>query len=211
MDKIIIIGGGGHAVNLVETIERDNKYQIQGFVDRAEMLGKHNEGYGYIGTDKDLCSLYEQGIKNAVMGIGYMGEGSIREELYCVLKKIGYQIPALTDETAVVSKRAVISEGVFIGKRAVVNAYAQIGENSIINSGAIIEHGTVVGSHSHIAVGAVVCGQCKIESGCFIGAGSVIKQGVSIGEKSLIGAGSVVLKSIGKNSVAYGNPCKEKV
>lgn len=211
MDKIIIIGGGGHALNLVEAIEAGHKYLIQGFVDRPEMLGKHSVGCNYIGTDKDLHSLYKQGIKNAVIGIGCMGEGSRREELFFMLKKIGYQIPALIDKTAVVSKRAIIQEGAFIGKRAVVNACAQIGENTIINSGAIIEHGTVVGSHSHIAVGAVVCGQCTIESGCFIGAGSVIKQGIQIGEKSLIGAGSVVLKGIGKNSVAYGNPCKEKV
>ncbi len=32
--------------------------------------------------------------------------------------------------------------------------------------------------------------------------------GVKIGDNCVIGAGSVVVKSIPKNSVAVGNPCK---
>lgn len=47
-----------------------------------------------------------------------------------------------------------------------------------------------------------------IEDNVFIGARSLIMPGVTIGENSIIGAGSIVTKSIPKNSVAVGNPAK---
>jgi acetyltransferase-like isoleucine patch superfamily enzyme len=44
--------------------------------------------------------------------------------------------------------------------------------------------------------------------GCFIGASSIILKGVSIGERSIIGAGSVVSKSVPKDEIWGGNPCR---
>lgn len=47
-----------------------------------------------------------------------------------------------------------------------------------------------------------------IEDNCWIASNVVICGGVTIGEGSVIGAGSVVVKSIPKNSLAAGNPCR---
>ena len=47
-----------------------------------------------------------------------------------------------------------------------------------------------------------------IEDNVFIGTSSIILKGVRIGENSVIGAGSVVTKSIPKNSIAAGNPAR---
>jgi len=47
-----------------------------------------------------------------------------------------------------------------------------------------------------------------IEDNVWIGANVTILDGVEIGEGTVIGAGSVVTKSIPKNSVAIGSPCK---
>lgn len=47
-----------------------------------------------------------------------------------------------------------------------------------------------------------------IEDNCWIASNVTICGGVTIGEGSVIGAGSVVIKSIPKNSLAVGNPCK---
>ena len=51
-------------------------------------------------------------------------------------------------------------------------------------------------------------GRIIIEKNVWIGANVSILSGVTIGENSIIGAGSVVTKSIPKNSIAFGNPCK---
>ena len=51
-------------------------------------------------------------------------------------------------------------------------------------------------------------GKVNIGNNVFVGANSIILPGVSIGDNSIIGAGSVVSKSIPKNVVAAGNPCR---
>ena len=47
-----------------------------------------------------------------------------------------------------------------------------------------------------------------LEDNVWIGGNVIILPGVTIGENSIIGAGSVINKSIPKNVVAAGNPCK---
>lgn len=47
-----------------------------------------------------------------------------------------------------------------------------------------------------------------IEDNCWIASNVTIVGGVTIGEGSVIGAGSVVTRSIPKQSLAVGNPCK---
>ena len=47
-----------------------------------------------------------------------------------------------------------------------------------------------------------------IEDNCWIASNVTICGGVTIGSGSVIGAGSVVTKSIPKDSLAFGNPCK---
>ena len=54
-----------------------------------------------------------------------------------------------------------------------------------------------------------MCGEVQIGEYTHVGARSVVKQQVKIGANTLIGMGSVVLKNIPENVMAYGNPCKE--
>ncbi|MDP4083183.1 MAG: acyltransferase [Bacillota bacterium] len=51
-------------------------------------------------------------------------------------------------------------------------------------------------------------GSITIEDNVFIGARAMIMPGVTIGENSIVAAGSIVTKSISKNSIAAGNPAK---
>ena len=48
----------------------------------------------------------------------------------------------------------------------------------------------------------------KIGKKVWVGSNCTILPGVSIGDNSIIGAGSVVVKSIPKNSIAVGNPAR---
>lgn len=49
-----------------------------------------------------------------------------------------------------------------------------------------------------------------IGKNCWIGAGAIILPGVTIGDHAVIGAGSVVTRDISENTVAVGNPCRER-
>lgn len=205
MDDIILLGIGGHAHSVVDSIERVGKYRIVGFLDVKEHQDREYRGYRVIGTDDKLESYYYQGVKNAFVTVGYLGEGNTREKLYKELKRIGYTIPNIIDETATIASDARLGEGNYVGKRTVINANAEIGTMCIINTGAIVEHDCCIGNMTHIAVGAVLCGQVTIGDRTLIGAGAVVRQKICIGTHVIIGAGMTITKDIKNNIRKYGN------
>ena len=196
MEKIIILGKGGHAKSIIDAIEAQGKYEIAGYVVNSDVNIKELGDYPIIGKDEDLKNIFRQGCRYAAIGIGFLGKGELREKLYEVLKEIGYSLPVIYDPTAIVSKKAVIGEGTFIGKRAVVNADVKIGKMCIINTGAIVEHDSQVGDFSHISVGTVLCGNVCVGCGAFIGANATVIQGRSVGDKCIVGAGETVRKNV---------------
>lgn len=200
MDNIVMIGFGGHAKSIADSIIRVGKYNIIGYTDRIDS----NCGFKYLGTDDELKYLFETGIHKAVLGVGYMGKSYIRDSLVSQVKAIGYELPVIIDPSATIADDAIIGEGVFIGKNAVVNADSKVGNFCIINTGAIVEHENEIGDYSHIAVGAVLCGNVKIGCHCVIGANATVIQGRKIGNDCMVGANSTVLSDIKDNMKVYG-------
>lgn len=202
MDKIVLVGFGGHGKSVADTILRQGKYKLVGFTDMS--FKTSYMGCPYLGTDEVLKKLFSQGVSNAFIGIGYMGSGKIRDRLYDMVLKIGYKVPCVVDPSAIVSGSATLGNGSFVGKNSVINAEADIGEMCIINTGAIVEHECHIGSFSHISVGAALCGNVNVGSHALIGAGTTIIQGCYVGDDVLIGAGSIVLSDVVSGQRMYG-------
>ncbi len=206
MEKMVIIGCGGHAKSVLDTIRSMNVYEIIGYTD------KENHDYSeieYLGTDDMLQSLFDSGVNLAAFGMGFMGKSGLRNILFEQLKNIGYILPTIVDPSAIIATDVTMEEGTFVGKRAVVNAGTHIGKACIINSGAIVEHENNIGDFSHVSVGATLCGNVIIGSRCLIGANATIIQGVSVGSDSIVGAGSVVLSDVDDYSKVVGVPAKK--
>lgn len=200
MEQILILGRGGHSTSLTDIIERENKYKIAGYVVNEQ--GKlDNTGYPTIGTDDDLLHLYQDGIKHAVIGIGYLGRSNLRECLYQRLKEIGFHLPVICDPSAIVSRLVKIEEGTVVGKGVVINANVSIGKMCIINTGAIVEHDCRIADFSHISVGSVLCGGVTVEKASLIGANATVIQGKVIGTNCVVGAGTIVRKNVKDNSM----------
>ncbi len=196
MEDIILLGIGGHAHSVVDSIERAGKYHIVGFLDLEEKKGIAYRGYKVLNVDSQMEQFFRNGVENAFVSIGYMGHGALREMLYSDLKKIGYTIPNIVDPSAVIAEDAVMGEGIFVGKRAVINAAAHIGDLCIINTGAIVEHDCDVGSFSHISVGSVLCGGVRVGQRTLIGANATVIQERMIGSGCIVGAGTTVRRNL---------------
>lgn len=205
-EKIVLIGFGGHAKSVIDSIEASGEYKIAGYTDIKNRT--NYKGYNFIGTDKDLHNIYSGGVHNACITVGYMGRSNLRDKLYHMVKKTGFKLPVIKDPSAIVSNSSEIGEGTFIGKGCIVNAESIIGRMCIINTGSIIEHGNIIGDFTHIAVKTVLCGDINIGSHCFIGANSTIIQGVEVGENAVIGAGSVVINDLPGRCTSVGIPAK---
>lgn len=208
MEKMILLGSGGHARSVLDTLKGLNSFDLIGILDKEDQIGKVLEGIPIIGTDQAMKKYYDQGVANLFIGVGSIGNTSLRRKLYEQARKIGFKFPTIIDPTAIMGDKVVIKEGTYIGKGSVVNVGSCIGEQCIINTGAVVEHDCNVGEFVHIAPGAVLSGNVQVGPHTHIGVNSTVIQGIHIGEHTVIGAGSVVVKDIGSYKKAYGNPCK---
>ena len=210
MEKIVLIGGGGHCRSVMDAIIKAGVYQIVGITDTST-FGRQVGPSKIIGDDTIWVSLLESGVTNAFVTIGGLGSSALRRKLYARAKGIGFFFPQIVDPSASIAMDAVIGDGVFVGKTAVINANAIIETMTIVNSGAIVEHECRIGAFSHIAPGTVLCGAVTIGADVHVGAGSTIIQGLKVGDGTTIGAGSLVLSSLPPRIKAFGSPCKEVI
>jgi sugar O-acyltransferase (sialic acid O-acetyltransferase NeuD family) len=208
MEKLLLLGAGGHCRSVIDSIDR-NYYSDIIIVDQPNMVGKSVFAIPVIGTDNDINALFDKGYRKAVITIGSVGHPNKRISIYNKMKKLGYQFPSIIDPTAIISKSiAFIAEGVFIGKGVIINTGVQIGAFSIINTGCIIDHDCIIGQFVHIGPGTKMSGGICLHDNVHIGIGSTLVQSISIGKNTIIGAGSVVVSSIKEDVTAFGIPCK---
>ena len=200
MDKIILIGAGGHARACIDVIEKEGQFRIAGLVEKDESTTAKNIGYPVIGVDDDLETLRKK-YTYALVTVGQIKSPETRIKIYKMLKALKYQLPIVISPSAYISKHAEIGEGTIIMHGAIVNAVARIGANCIINNTALVEHDVKIGDHCHIATGAIVNGEVEVGEGTFIGSGVVTKQTISIGKRCIIGAGCVIKKDVPDNQV----------
>lgn len=208
MNKIVIIGGGGHAKVLIDIFNMCGQYEIVGILDTQHETGLSILNIPVLGNDDLLEGLYKKGIKNACIAIGSITDNSKRKMLYKRVKQIGFSIPLLTHPQAIISRNARISEGVLVMAGVIIQTESLIEENTIINTGSIVEHDCYISRHVHICPGVVISGGCQINEGAFIGVGSTIIQGIKIGKNVTVGAGSVVIRDVPDGSRVMGVPAK---
>ena len=191
MNKIILIGGGGHCKSVIDVIEQEARFEIAGIIDKPELLGSKILGYSVIGNDFDLKNLAKK-YKNALITVGQIKSALVRIKLYNLIIKAGFILPSIVSPNAYISKHSKIGNGTIIMGNVIVNANTSIGDNCIINSKALIEHDCLVSNHCHISTNAVINGGVKIGPKCFIGSNVTTKENTTIKENSFIKAGSIV-------------------
>lgn len=200
-----MIGNGGHATVLVETLIGQQR-EIKGYTAPNEEKNIFN--LSYLGTDEVLAA-YKPKEVELILGLGTVGISTVRKSMFENYIAKGYTFANIIHPTAIVASSVKIGHGVQIMAGVIIQTNASIADNTIVNTGAIVDHDSAIGRHVHLASGVTLSGGVKIGDSCHIGAGTSIIQGITIGEETLIGAGSVVVKSIGERKTAYGVPAKE--
>jgi len=203
MDKIVLVGAGGHAKACIDVIETEKKYSIYGLVEKSSIDNQEILGYKIVGSDDDLEKIFRE-VGCALVTVGQIKSPAIRGRLFETLKSIGFNLPVIASPFAHLSKHSSIGDGSIIMHGAVVNASAGIGKNCIINNKALVEHDVKIQDHCHIATGAIINGDVTIGRGTFIGSGAVIYNGISIGDNCVVAAGLTIKRSIKNNSVISG-------
>jgi len=211
MRRCVILGGGGHARVLIDSLLLTEQVELHGILLPDESLwGSDVFAVPVLGGDELLPGLVEQGVDSFVVGLGSIGNNSLRQRLFHYGLEQGLDILSVCHPRAVLSPRACYGRGGQFLPGCIVNAGAVIGENVIINSGAIIEHDCQIGDHAHVATGAHLSGTVIVGEGAHIGTGAVVRQGIKIGQNALVGAGAVVVKDVPPDTLVIGVPARPR-
>lgn len=210
MEKItnlLLVGGGGHCLSVIESIESTGLFNIIGISDNPERMGESVLDYKIMISDNEILNLKVDDLK-CIITIGQIKTPIPRIQAYNFLKQNNLSIATIIDPGSIVSKRSTIEEGTVILRNSFINSGVKIGYNCIINTGAIIEHSSIIGNHVHISTGTIVNGDCNIGDRCFVGSGAIISNGLSVCPDTIIGAGCIVLSDIKVPGTYLGNPAR---
>ena len=203
MEKVIIIGSGGHAKVVIDILLKKENTEIIGILDD----NFENISYKEILNIPILGKIeLSESLPKDYSYIIAIGDNNVREKIAKRYSNLNYT--TAIHPTAIVGEGVEIETGTVLMPRVVINSYSKIGKHCILNTGSIIEHDNEIGDFVHISPRALLCGGVKVEKKVWVGAGSVVIQGVTLGENSLIGAGSVVLKDVLYNLKVVGNPAR---
>jgi sugar O-acyltransferase (sialic acid O-acetyltransferase NeuD family) len=202
---ILLVGGGGHALSVVDVIEATNQFAIKGIVDTnvQRLLG-----YPVLGDDSQLAEFIEK-TPNCVISVGQIKSAQTRKHLFKKAKNLGYVLPNIISPFARIASSVKLADSICIMHHAIVSHLVVVGENTIINNQALIEHESNIGKHCHIATGAIINGCVSIGDECFIGSGAVVANNVSMCSNVVIGSGTVVIKDITSAGTYLGNPARK--
>ena len=190
MQPLILVGGGGHCRSVIDVVEMQGLYRIEGILDLDLARGEEVCGYPILGGDEEIEKWAQKGAWFLVT-VGEIGPAKIRVKLAEKIHTHTDRFATVISPRAYVSKRAKVAKGSVVMHDALINSDAVVGCNSIVNSKALIEHDAVVQKHAHIATGAIVNGGVLLREGSFVGSGAVVVQGAQTSPFAFIKAGSV--------------------
>ncbi len=205
MKKLVLIGGGGHASNVLGVVEEIGAgIELLGFVDDGHVDARRfeNRDAPHLGP---LAELPRLGATHYVSAVGW-------PETRRVLARHGDA--AGLEPLVLVSPKANVGSGVTIGPGSVVFAgacvapMAVVGEHCYIGQLASVEHDCVIGDFTSVMPAAVLSGDSKIGARCTVGTNATVIQGRTLSDDVILGAGAVAVRDLSGPGTYVGVPAR---
>jgi sugar O-acyltransferase (sialic acid O-acetyltransferase NeuD family) len=211
MKKIIILGAGGNAIDILDIILDINEYKpgtyecIGILDDQKSKLGKRYYDIPVLGS-LEVAKKY-----NDIFFVNGIGNSENFWKKNIILAKtdvVNERFETIIHPRATISRSAKVGYGSVISPNVSIANNVIIGNHVFIYSNSVINHDVAIGDYSIITSGVCISGYSKVDEACYLGTNSAIRQNISIGKHALIGMGSVVLEDIIENTVVVGNPAR---
>ncbi len=205
--KIIIIGAGGFAREVLDIIEACNEegdiYSMLGYIVEPgfEVSGMFVNGKPILGGLEWLEKHREDVF--AVCGIG---APDVRHRLVMEATKAGVRFCSIIHPSVRLSRWNSIGTGVVIAAGCLLSNHILIGNHVQINPGCIIGHDVTIEDFVTVSPGANISGNVRIAVGSTLGTGINVIDRLTIGKWSVIGAGSTLIRDVPPNSTVVGVP-----
>ena len=149
MNRIVVIGCGGHGKVVSNAILIGGTFDLIGFVDSNIDVGTEViSGYNVIEKQERIANLKEK----ADYFVVAIGNNEIRKKIYLEASKI-LKPATIIHPSAILGFDVTISEGTVVLANAIINSSSHVGVNTIVNAGSIIDHDCFIGNHIHLSIG----------------------------------------------------------
>jgi sugar O-acyltransferase (sialic acid O-acetyltransferase NeuD family) len=207
MESALILGTGGHSRVIISMLSAVREMNMLGVIDLGEHIpGERILGVPVLGSVQMLDDFSGRDQINVYLAIG---DNESRRNWFYKVKEMGFLLPNLISEKAVIDHHVQVGNGNIICPQAYIGPGAILGDNNLINTASLIEHEVRIGSHCHLAPSSTVAGRTAIGDETFIGAGATVIDQIQIAGSTKIGAGAVVIKTIERSGGTFvGVPAK---
>jgi len=208
MKNVVLIGGGNQAHYTIDIIEQEGKYNIVGIIDSIHPINSERFGYTIIGRQEDIRELISKHrIDTGIISIGdNWGRFAVSRTILDLVPN--FEFVNAIHPSVVIGKDVKLGVGIVAMAGCIINPKSTIGDFCFFATGAQIEHDCIIEDFASVSAGSVTGGFVKIKKFSAITLGVTILDRIIIGENTVVGSGSLVLKDLPDNVLAYGNPCR---
>jgi sugar O-acyltransferase (sialic acid O-acetyltransferase NeuD family) len=209
MEKVVILGAGGHAREVLWSFEEQNKvertWEVLGFIDEDVS----NKG-------KTMCNLpvlggfgwFEKTASHDVRIISGVGDCKTKRQFAEKAERLGLRFCSIVHPSVLISTYVEVGEGTVIAAGSIITTQVRIGRHVTVNVDCTISHDVIIDDYCTLAPGCHISGNVKLGKGVDFGTCATVIQGRSVGPWSKIGAGAVVIDDIPENVTAVGVPAR---
>lgn len=202
MKKLIILGAGGTAYDLIDIAHAMNKinptWDVLGYLDdNLNLQGRIIYGYPVIGTIPDSKN-YPDSFFASSIGDAYKPE--LRKVVRGKVPFSNEKFASLIHPTAVISDTASVESGAIIYGNVTLSSMVKVGHDVFLCGNTFLGHECTIGNHCVLSVGNFLASDVSVGDCCYFGVGVMIRHQIEVGNNSLIGMGTKVVKNVPSNS-----------
>lgn len=202
MNKLLILGAGGHGRVVADVAQRGKAYDEIAFLDDVEPYNVCD--YPCLGK----CSDFEKHIDTYEMIVA-IGNNAVRRQVTKNLQAKGATLATVIAPDAIIGAGVQIGAGTVVLSGSIVNTGSVIDEGVLLNTSSVLDHDCRVGAFSHIAVGAKLSGSVYIGENTWIDAGVAVKPNVRICDNCKVCVGSAVDCDLTESGIYTGVPARK--
>jgi sugar O-acyltransferase (sialic acid O-acetyltransferase NeuD family) len=204
--NLFIVGAGGFGRELelwLKFIPEDSRdFNIAGYIDdNLQALDGFPSSYKILGT------IDNYDFKSTDFAVISIADPIIKESVFNRLKdKVRFY--TFIAHSAIIGDRLNIGEGSVICPNSIVSTNVVVGKCVTVNCGTQLGHDSKIGDFSSFMANVMIGGEVSIADRVYFGSQSTLVPRKKICNDVKITAGSIVIRSINKPGVYFGNPAK---
>lgn len=203
MEKYILLGGGGFAIELYEYMKADG-IEIAGYYAQDNNL-ELSEWIPWLG---DIDTVAVEKMDKTAQYIVAVRLLRYREKMISFIEEAKLKAGSFISSRAYYSTFAQIGKGAVIFPNAMVTGNPRVGDYLFMDAQSIISHGDVMGNNIVIGPAVIITGDCMIGDNVTFGVNSAILPGTKIGSNTEIAINTYPQRNVAANSCILSKPGK---